>query len=67
MADPLANTSLQSSLVNDGRALAQELNISWGQLISMALKEFISRHRRSVNLVEQLNIVYAEDRMRNPK
>ena len=61
MADPLADISLQSSLVKDGQTLAQELDISWGQLISMALKEFIRRHRRPVNLVEQLNLAYAED------
>lgn len=60
MADPLANLPLQSSLVKDGQALAQELNISWVQLMSTALQEFIHRHRRPSNLVEQLNTVYSE-------
>ena len=60
MPDPLTSLPLQSSLVNDGQALAQELNLSWAQLISIALQEFIRRHRRPQNLVEQLNAVYAD-------
>ena len=58
MSNPLTKISLQTSLVNEGQALAQELNLSWGQLISMALQEFIRRHRRPTNLVEQLNAFY---------
>ncbi|WP_031294233.1 hypothetical protein [Leptolyngbya sp. Heron Island J] len=60
MANPLTNVSLQTSLVNEGQALAQELNLSWGQLVSMALQEFIRRHRRPANLVEQLNAFYGD-------
>lgn len=60
MSNPLANVSLRSSLVNDGQTLARELNISWGKLVSMALQEFIRRHRQPANLVEQLNAAYSE-------
>lgn len=60
MANPLANVKLQSTLLNAGHALAQKLNISWEHLISLALKDFIRRHRASTQLVEKLNAAYAD-------
>ncbi|MEL6556167.1 MAG: hypothetical protein AAFQ63_22330 [Cyanobacteria bacterium J06621_11] len=60
MTEQSANLPIPESLLSDSRQLAKELNISWSQLISVALKDFIRRHRRKKQLVDAINEAYAE-------
>lgn len=61
MAEQPTNLPIQESLLNNTRALAKELNISWGRLITLALQDFIRRYRGRQDLVAQINAAYAQD------
>ncbi|MGK7877882.1 MAG: hypothetical protein AB4426_32625 [Xenococcaceae cyanobacterium] len=61
MVDPATSLPIQSALIDDTQALAKELNISWKQLITLALQDFIRRCRGRKHLVEKLNAAYADE------
>ena len=61
MVDPAPSLPIQSTLIEDTQALAKELNISWKQLITLALQDFIRRYRGREHLVEQINAAYADE------
>ncbi|WP_110985035.1 hypothetical protein [Acaryochloris thomasi] len=46
--------------MNDTQALAEELNISWKQLITVALQDFIRRYRGRKHLIEKINAAYTD-------
>jgi hypothetical protein len=60
MAEPSGKISIQPDLVADTQSLAKELDISWSQLITLALKDFIRRHRGRQGLVDQINAAYTD-------
>ena len=61
MLQPKTDLPIQGELLDDTQALAQELNISWKQLITLALQDFLRRYRRREHLVEQINAAYTDD------
>jgi hypothetical protein len=60
MAEPSGEISIQPDLVADTQALAKELNISWSRVISLALKDFVRRHRSRQDLVDRINAAYSD-------
>ena len=61
MTEPSARLPIQGELIDDTQLLAQELGVSWAQLLTLALQEFTQRYRRQKNLVERINAAYAEE------
>ena len=57
MAKTKTAISLKESLFEQADAIAQEMNISRSQLFSIAVEEFIERHRNQ-KMLEALNEVY---------
>lgn len=55
MAQSSTSLPIQESLVNDTQALAEELNISFSSLVTLALKDFIRRYRGRQNLIAEIN------------
>lgn len=51
---------IHQSLVRDTQALAEELDVSWSHLITLALNDFVRRHRNRKNLIEDINAAYAD-------
>ncbi|NEQ99776.1 MAG: hypothetical protein F6K30_24250 [Cyanothece sp. SIO2G6] len=47
--------------MQDTKALAQKLNISWGKLVTLALNDFVRRHNRPQRLTEQINAAYTDN------
>jgi len=60
MSDSSASLPMQSELMDEAQALAQELNLSWNQLMEAALRDFIRRHYGRKHLVDQINAAYAD-------
>lgn len=60
MAEPSGEISIKPDLVADTQALAKELDISWSRLITLALKDFIRRHRGRQGLIDQINAAYTD-------
>ncbi|MEM8502451.1 MAG: hypothetical protein AAF716_04785 [Cyanobacteria bacterium P01_D01_bin.1] len=60
MADSNISIPIESSLVEDSQALAKELNISWSRLITVAIGEFVRRHRKRQDLIDRINAAYAD-------
>lgn len=60
MTDTAAEIPIQPDLIADTQSLAKELDISWSRLITLALKDFIRRHREHQGLVDQINAAYAD-------
>lgn len=58
-------TTIKTSVSIDGdlfcraKELADELQVSWSGLVSLALKAFIERHETQ-NIMDKLNEVYAD-------
>jgi len=61
MADQPTGLPIQDSLINESQTLAQELQISWGRLVTLALQDFIRRYRKRPDLVAEINAAYADD------
>ncbi|PSN15168.1 hypothetical protein C7293_08395 [filamentous cyanobacterium CCT1] len=61
MTEPSAGLPIQTELVDDTQALAKELGVSWGQLITLALQDFVQRYRGQKNLVERINAAYSDE------
>ena len=61
MADQPTGLPIQESLIYDSQTLAQELEISWGRLVTLALQDFIRRYRKRSDLVAEINAAYADD------
>lgn len=61
MADQPTGLPIQESLINDSQTLAQELQISWSRLVTLALQDFIRRYRKRPDLVAEINAAYADD------
>jgi hypothetical protein len=61
MADQPTGLPIQESLINESQTLAQELQISWGRLVTLALQDFIRRYRKRPDLVAEINAAYADD------
>lgn len=59
MTDPLISLPMQQSLIKDANALAKELDISSSRLIVLALKDFIRRHRKRKQLIDEINAAYS--------
>lgn len=49
--------SLQDSLFEQVEDLARDLNVSWSQVVALALEEFVRRHQNH-QLLDTLNQVY---------
>ena len=60
MAEPSGEISIQPDLVADTQALAKELNISWSRVITLALKDFVRRHRSRQDLIDRINAAYSD-------
>ncbi len=60
MADQLTNLPIQKSLISDTQALAEELDISWSRLLTLALSDFIRRYRGRKQLMSQIDAAYAD-------
>ena len=60
MSDPATDLPIKRTLIEDSRALAQELNISWSQLLALALRDFIRKYRGRGQLLEQINAAYTD-------
>ncbi|MEL6399313.1 MAG: hypothetical protein AAFR26_09535 [Cyanobacteria bacterium J06626_4] len=61
MADQPTGLPIQESLINDSQTLAQELQISWSRLVTLALQDFIRRYRKRPDLIADINAAYADD------
>ena len=61
MTDQPTGLPIQESLMNDSQSLAKELQISWHQLVTLALQDFIRRYRKRPDLVAEINAAYADD------
>ena len=61
MADQPTGLPIQESLMSESQTLAQELQISWGRLVTLALQDFIRRHRSRPDLLTEINAAYADD------
>lgn len=53
--------SIEKSLINDTQALAEELEVSWSRLVTLALEEFVRRSHKKKNLTDRINAAYADD------
>ncbi|MGF1460224.1 MAG: hypothetical protein ACFBSG_14510 [Leptolyngbyaceae cyanobacterium] len=58
MADQSNSFSIQESLLSDTQALAEALDISWPQLVTLALQDFVRRHQDRQDLTAQINAAY---------
>ena len=61
MTEPSASLPIQTELIDDTQSLAKELGVSWSQLLTLALQQFIQRYRKQQNLVERFNAAYADE------
>jgi hypothetical protein len=61
MTEPSARLPIQGELMDDTQLLAQELGVSWGQLVTLALQQFVQRYHKQQNLVERINAAYADE------
>jgi hypothetical protein len=59
MAKPIIHLPIQPDLLREAQSLAQNLNISWATLMTLALQDFIQRYRRRKNLTQQINAAYS--------
>ena len=60
MSDPVTNFPIQHELLRDAQMLAKELNLSWEQVLTLALRNFIRRYGQRQSLTEQINAAYAD-------
>ena len=56
MADPAHDLPIEPSLIQDTKSLAQELNIPWSRLISVALQDFMYRYHGHQKLTDRINV-----------
>jgi hypothetical protein len=61
MADQPTGLPIQESLMSESQTIAQELQISWGRLVTLALQDFIRRNRKRPDLLAEINAAYADD------
>ncbi|PZO44702.1 MAG: hypothetical protein DCF21_12940 [Leptolyngbya sp.] len=61
MTEPSASLPIQTELIDDTKSLAKELGVSWNQLVTLALQEFVQRYRKQQNLVERINAACADE------
>ena len=61
MSDLLASLSVQEDLVDDTRAIAEELDISPDRLVALAIEDFVSRYRKRQQLMRDINAAYEGD------
>ena len=61
MTEPSASLPIQTELIDYTQSLAKELGVSWSQLLTLALQQFIQRYRKQQNLVERINAAYADE------
>lgn len=67
MTNPSADLPIKRELIQDTQALAKELNISWGRLLTLALQDFVRKYHNRKQLVNQINAAYADDGGENEK
>lgn len=60
MAEKTATFPIQESLESDTQALAKKLNISWSQLVTLALNDFVRRNQSKQRLVERINLAHTD-------
>ena len=51
--------SIKETLISDTQALAEELDMPWSRLVTLALEEFIRRHRGEKSLTDRIDVAYA--------
>ena len=51
--------SIKEALISDTQALAEELDMPWSRLVTLALEEFVRRHRGKKGLTDRINAAYA--------
>ena len=51
--------SIKETLISDTKALAEELDMPWSGLVTLALEEFVRRHRGKKSLTDRIDAAYA--------
>ncbi|MEO1093276.1 MAG: hypothetical protein AAFX01_00060 [Cyanobacteria bacterium J06638_28] len=61
MANQPNSLPIQEALLSATQTLAEELDISWNRLITLALQDFIRRYRGRQDLIAKINAAYEDD------
>lgn len=59
MTEQATSLSIKETLISDTKALAKELDMPWSGLVTLALEEFVRRHRGKKSLTDEINAAYA--------